>query len=93
MRHMALLLMACIFLLLINIFKKHREKIFIAAIIFMAAVSGIYCYKNADGILSKRQPVNQTFYDTKYIDTCEFPDAFLRLFLKGKTVYVKSDRL
>lgn len=93
MRHVALLLMACIFLLLINIFKKHREIILIVAILILSAISGIYCYKNADGILSKRQPVNQTFYDTKYIDTCEFPDAFLRLFLKGKTVYVKSDRL
>lgn len=93
MRHIAVVLIASFFWVLIYLLKQHRERVLIAAVVIMAIVSGAYCYMHVDGILPKRQPFNQTFYDSKHAETGEFPDAFLRIYLKDKTVLVKADRL
>jgi len=73
------------------ILKKHREKIMIAGVVILCLVNGVYTFTRAEGILPTRHPFNQTFYTSDYLETQEFPDAFLKLYLDGKTVYVKDD--
>ena len=93
MRHLVVIAIAVVFLVAMYFLKQHKEKIMICGFVVLSLVSGVYCYTHADSVLAKRQPTNQTFYDTDYIETKEFPDAFFRLFLKGKTIYVKADRM
>lgn len=92
MRHLIVLIIAVFFWILALLLKKHKEIITISGIVALAIINGVYCYTHTDSILSKRYPVNQTFFDPVYCEKGEFPDAFLRLFLKGKKIYVKNDR-
>lgn len=82
-----------IFLIAMRFFKQHRVRIFLVGLVLLCLVSGVYTYTHTESILKSRQPFNQTFYSDEYIETGEFPDAFLRLLLKDKKVYVKNDRI
>ena len=93
MRHLIVVLVAVVFATAAFVLKKHREKILIAGIVVLCLISGVYCYSRAEGILLARHPYNQAFSPAEYMETLEFPDAFLRLFLKDKTVYVKDDAM
>lgn len=93
MRHVVVIAVAIIFLLLITVLKQHKERLLIIGVAVLSLISGVYCYAKADSIVPKRYPVNQTFYDPVNCEIGEFPDAFLRLLLKGKKVHVKGDRI
>lgn len=93
MRHLFIIALAAAFAIALVILKKHREKILICGIAVLCLVSGAYTYTRAENILPTRHPFNQTFYTPDYMETEEFPDAFLRLYLDGKKVYVKDDEL
>lgn len=91
MRHIVIIVMAVIIWLLTIVLKNHREKIIIAGIAVISIVSGIYSYANAGKVLSTRSFREQTLYSKDYVAGGEYPDAFLRLFLKDKKVYIKRD--
>jgi len=93
MRHLFVIAVAIVFALASVVLKKHREKILICGIAALCLVSGVYTYTRAESILPTRHPYNQTFYTSDYLETDEFPDAFLRLYLNGKKVYVKDDEI
>ena len=92
MRHVVVIAVAVVFWLLMLILKQHKEKLLIGGILVMSLISGVYCYTHVENILPSYKPVSQTFYNSKFLKSDEYVDAFLRLFLKGKTVYVKNDR-
>ncbi|MDO4188078.1 MAG: hypothetical protein Q4D29_03735 [Lachnospiraceae bacterium] len=83
---------AVIFLMLMLLFKQHKEKLLVCGILVMSLISGVYCYTHAESILPSRQTKTQTFYNTDFLKSEEYVDAFLRLFLNGKNVYVKCDK-
>lgn len=93
MKQLLIIAMAIVVWLLTIILKQHREKILVAGIIVISIVSGVYSFAYAEHILPVRDSKSQTFYDAEYAQTGEFPDAFLRLYLNGKTVYVKKDKV
>ena len=92
MRHIAVLMIAVVFAVVMRIMKQHREKIMICGVLVMAFISGVYSYAKASDILPSKNSFTQTFYNTDYLESGDFPDAFLRLFLEGKKAYVKNDR-
>lgn len=92
MRHIVVIAAAVIIWLLMLVLKQHKEKIMICGILVLSLISGVYCYTHAESILPSRQAKTQTFYNTEFLKDGEYIDAFLRLFLKDKTVYVKNDR-
>jgi len=91
MRHLVIIVLAIAAAVGMHIMKKHREKIFIATIFMAALICGVYSFTHADSVLASVRPLNQTFYTPDFINSQEFPDAFLRLYLKDKTVYTKND--
>lgn len=91
MKHLVIIGVAVVFTIALTLLKKHREKIFICGIVLMCLINGAYSFVNAESVLPSRQTFSQTFYTTDFLDTQEFPDAFLRHYFKGKTVYVKDD--
>lgn len=93
MRHLIIIAMAIIIYLAMIKLKKHRVAILLGGISFMALICGAYGYSRSEGILKTIKPINQTFYNNEFLETGEFPDAFLRLYFKDKNVYVKDDEI
>lgn len=91
MRHLIIIVLAAAAAVLMHVMKKNREKILIASLFVFAFICGVYSISHAETVLKSRRPFNQTFYTPDFIETKEFPDAFLRLYLKDKTVYIKND--
>ena len=92
MRHVLVVLIAVIFLALMLIIKQHKEKLFIAGLVLLCLINGAYSFTHAETILASRKATSQTFYSPEYLESGEFADAFLRLFLSDRKVYVKNDR-
>lgn len=90
-KHLLVIVVALVFLALSVILKKHRRKLLVLGVITLTLVNGTYSFAHAESILPSRTATTQTFYNTENLEIGEFPDAFLRVFLKGKTVYVKDD--
>ena len=91
MKRIVIVLIAVLFAIVINVNKKNKERLFIVGIAIMTAICGVYTYIQADRILPSITHKYQTFYSPEYIESGEFVDAFLRLYLDGKTVIVKDD--
>lgn len=91
MRHLIIIVLAVIIAVLVRIKERHREKLLIVGLVLFSLICGFYSFRHSESILKTIKPVHQTFYTPDFIETNEFPDAFLRLYLKDKTVYVKND--
>ena len=90
-KHAVMIIVAIIIWLIIIVLKQHREKVLLGGIFAMVLINGVYSYTHAGAILPSRDSKLQTLYHTDYLKTDEFPDAFLRLFLRDKRVYIKND--
>lgn len=93
MRHVVVVVIAVVFWALSILIKQHREKVLVAGVVVISLISGVYSFAHAESILTTRKSFEQTFYSKDYVETGEFVDAFLRVYLKDKTVYVKADKL
>lgn len=93
MKHVVMIVVAIVFWLLAFVLKQHKEKVLMGGILVMTLISGIYSFTHAEGILPSRDAKTQTLYHTDYLENGEFSDAFLRLFLNNKKIYIKNDRL
>lgn len=91
MRRIFIVIIAVIIAVIIKMTKKYKEQILVSGIALMTVMCGAYSYVHADSLLPAISHKSQTFYSPEFLDTMEFPDAFLRVYLKGKTVYVKDD--
>ena len=52
---------------------------------------GIYNFRTLGNIIKTYHPTYQSIYQPEFIETGEYPDAFLDEFLRGKTVYTPND--
>ena len=84
------LTIAVIAALLIKPLKKHRWKIMACYGLFTVALFIFYNARTLDLILPFYKPQSQTFYQSDYADTKEYPDALLPYILKDKEVVVPT---
>lgn len=73
--------------------KEYRGYLLTGFIAAMIMLSFVYNNRLLPSIVPFYRPVNQTFYQTEFLEKGEYPDSFLPLLLKGKTVYTKDDRV
>lgn len=57
----------------------------------MILLFAVYNLRTMDYILQFHHPTLQSVYQRSFLETGEYPDAFLDLFLKGRTVYTADD--
>jgi len=91
MRYIVFVMIAVVALIAIRLTKKNRGLIFLSAVFLMTAICGLFSFSNADKILASVQHTEQTLFSPEFLETGEFPDAFLRLLFKEKKVYIKDD--
>ena len=71
---------------------KNRKNIILGVYAFgMILFFLTYNIRTLNNNIRFSHPGYQTLYQPEYIETGEFPDAFLDEFIKGKTVYTKDD--
>ena len=75
----------------IPMLKKRKGVILGLYALGMIMFFAVYNIRTMDHILKFNHPTCQTVYQPKFLDTGEYPDAFLDEFLKGKTVYTPDD--
>lgn len=88
---MGLLTIGMIVLLLIKPTRKYRNVILGLYGVAVLGLSASATWRTASLTLPFYYPSSQTFYQREFLDNGEYPDAFLPLLLKGKTVYTKDD--
>ncbi|MBR6159878.1 MAG: hypothetical protein IKQ40_06205 [Lachnospiraceae bacterium] len=75
----------------ISKFKDHKKIILTVYGVGMILFFTVYNLRTMDYIIKFHHPFLQSVYQTDYLKTGEYPDAFLDLFLKGRTVYTPDD--
>lgn len=91
MRYIVIIGIAVVTGLLIRIKREYRDKILLCFGVLIVLMSGLYNVRLLNKLLPVFRPVNQTFYQTEFLENGEYPDSLLLLLFKGKTVYVKND--
>ena len=91
MRYAAIIGMAAAAAIAIRIKKEYTGRILACFGTVMIIMGALYNYRLMDKVLPSIRPVNQTFYQTDYLENGEYPDSLLMMLFKGKTVYVKDD--
>lgn len=72
---------------------KNKKSLIIALYaICMIALFSVYNIRTLGRLIPFYQPINQTMYQPEFLENGEYPDAFLDLYLKGKTVYTANDK-
>ncbi|MCR5356429.1 MAG: hypothetical protein K6E63_03410 [Lachnospiraceae bacterium] len=92
MRYLVFLILAIAAGIAIRIKKEYRNRILIALCALVVLLNVFYNARMLKGVMSFIRPVSQTFYQTSYLDTGEYPDSLLMMLFKGRTVYVKNDK-
>lgn len=93
MRYLVIIGLAVTAGILIRCKTKYRNRILICFGAVMVLMSGLYNIRLLGKLLQFYRPVNQTFYQTAFLDNGEYPDSLLMLLFKDKTVYVKRDHV
>lgn len=92
MKYLAILVLLIITIVLLKWKKEYKGRILCGFISVMVLLSLVYNTRVISRIVPFYRPTNQTFYQTEFLENGEYPDSFLPLLLKGKTVYTKDDR-
>ena len=71
--------------------KEYRVKLTLLFLVYVILMNVVYNYRNRGSLLTFHRPVNQLIYQEGYLESKEFPDAFLQLIVNGKTTYTKMD--
>ncbi len=91
MRYIVIVGIALIAGFLIRKKSKYRNHILFTAGILMILMSAFYNIRTLGRLLEFVRPLNQAFYQNRYLDSGSYPDSLLMTLLEGKTVYVKDD--
>lgn len=73
--------------------KEYKGSVLAGYVIAMILLSVVYNMRVLPSTVPFYYPTNQTFYQTEFLEQGEYPDSFLPLLLKDKTVYTKDDRI
>lgn len=71
--------------------KKYRSAVIIIFSLASIALSAMQTIKTADLMLPFYHPMQQSFYQKEFMKEGLYPDAFLQLLVRNKTVYTKDD--
>lgn len=71
--------------------KKKRRIVLAAYALGMVLLYVIYNIRTIDRIVRFSHPFNQSMYQPEFFEKGEYTDAFLDVFLEGKTVYTPDD--
>lgn len=91
MRYLVIIGLAVFAGILMRIKNEYRNRILICFGGVMILMSGLYNVRLLGKLLPFYAPVNQTFYQTQFLENGEYPDSLLAILLKGKTVYTKDE--
>lgn len=91
MKHLAILILAVVAAILIRICKNHKMQLIVGFLLCITLFSLFLTIRDADGLVSFNRSTNQLFYQPEFIDEGLYPDAFMPLLVKGKTIYTKDD--
>ncbi|MBQ7589015.1 MAG: hypothetical protein IJT37_13420 [Lachnospiraceae bacterium] len=91
MRYAVLIGMAVAAAILIRIKREYKGRILACFGVLIIVMGIFYNVRLMDKVLPAINPVNQSFYQTRYLEDGEYPDSLLMQLFKGKTVYVKDD--
>ncbi len=75
----------------IKTLKKRKGIILALYAIGMILLFAFYNYRTIDNIIKFYHPRYQSMYQPEFFEGGEYPDAFLDLYFKGKTVYTPDD--
>ncbi|MFT3982500.1 MAG: hypothetical protein QM697_01225 [Lachnospiraceae bacterium] len=93
MKYMIVAVLTIAAAVLLRLKKEFRGFVLAGFVIVMILLSFVYNMRVLSSIVPFYFPTNQTFYQTEFLEKGEYPDSFLPLLLKGKTVYTKDDRV
>lgn len=93
MKYIAVAVLTIAVVVLLRWKKEYRGYVLTGFVIAMIMLSFVYNVRVLPSIVPFYRPINQTFYQTEFLEKGEYPDSFLPLLLKGKTVYTKDDRV
>ena len=93
MRYVVIIGLALLAGILIRIKSEYRNRFLICFGAAAVLMSGLYYYRlfSVKQLIPFYRPVNQTFYQTEFLEKGEYPDSLLMLLFKDKTVYAKDD--
>ena len=91
MRYLVIIGLALIAGILIRIKREYKNRILLCFGVLIALMSGLYDVRLLGKLLPVYRPLNQTFYQTEFLENGEYPDSLLAMLLKGKTVYTKDE--
>ena len=91
MRYLVIIGLAIIAGILIRIKREYKNRILLCFGVLIALMSGLYDIRLLGKLLPIYRPLNQTFYQTEFLENGEYPDSLLMLLFRDKTVYVKKD--
>ncbi|MCR4806114.1 MAG: hypothetical protein K5857_00425 [Lachnospiraceae bacterium] len=91
MRYLALIVPALAGGLIIRKKNKYTNRILLVLGIVTALAACLYNIRTMGRLLTFIHPINQTFYQTDFLNEGSYPDSLLYMVLKDKTVYVKDD--
>jgi len=91
MKYVIIYGLALLALIMIIIKKEYRIKIISGYLICIVLLNIAYNYKVLPLVAPFYRSANQTFYQEEFLENGEFPDAFLPLILKGKTIITPND--
>lgn len=93
MMKIALAIIVTIFALIgitVKPLRAHRGKIMAAYAVMVIFLFAFYNYRTKELILPFYKHNNQMFYQSRFADTGEYPDALLPYVLKGKTIVIPN---
>lgn len=91
MRYLVIIGLALIAGILIRIKREYKNRILLCFGVLIVVMSGLYNVRLLNKLLPVFRPVNQTFYQTEFLENGEYPDSLLMLLFKDKKVYVKDE--
>ena len=91
MRYLVIIGLAIIAGILIRIKREYKNRILLCFGVLIALMSGLYDIRLLGKLLPIYRPLNQTFYQTEFLENGEYPDSLLMLLFKDKKVYVKDE--
>lgn len=93
MKYIAVAVLTIAVAVLLRWKKEYKGYVLTGFVIAMIFLSFVYNTRVLSSTVPFYRPINQTFYQTEFLEKGEYPDSFLPLLLKGKTVYTKDDRV
>ena len=91
MKHLAILILAVIAVILIRICKNHKIYVIVGFLLCVTCFSLFITVREIGGVVTLNRSTNQLFYQPEFLDEGIYPDAFMPLLVKGKTIYTKDD--